>query len=247
LKPIKYGPVTYSYLFSDGYTGNSSYWPSYAIHDTLYSILAGEIGVDAVGNAMNTAQLEGTKLVEEIPFPLADKIRQPRQNLRQLIEELHINVTLSLLSVNNLPYFEPALASDVIQTGYAATFRYNRRALLLTYGIAIALGLLAVLIGLKSLFDNGVSMKSGFLSILATTRNPTLDELAHGACLGADPMPEGLQNVKVRFGEVVGNDGVPFSRRPTKQTASQVQPAGGHTAFGLEEEIGDIQYKTPYS
>jgi hypothetical protein len=126
LQPIKYGPVIYPFLFTDGYAGNVSHWPSYAIHDTLYSVLAGEIGFDAVLNPMNTAQLEGTKLVEDVPFPLAEKIRQPRQNLRRLVEELHINVTLSLLSVSNLPYLQPELASDVIRMGYTGTFRYNR-------------------------------------------------------------------------------------------------------------------------
>jgi hypothetical protein len=59
-------------------------------------------------------------------------------------------------------------------------YAYDKRALLATYGLAIGLTLLEIGIGLLSFMSNGVSMKRGFLSIMATTRNQDLDRIEKG-------------------------------------------------------------------
>jgi hypothetical protein len=91
-------------------------------------------------------------------------------------------------------------------------------------------------------------MNVGFLSILTTTRNKTLDDLALGACLGAQPMPERLgTKMRVKFGAaetggaVVQNRGLgDKTRSGTEETeTSRIQ----HTAFGVEgiDVVEDIQ------
>jgi hypothetical protein len=118
------------------------------------------------------------------------------------VEELHTNVTISLLAMDSLVYFTPVTAPDAEMTIYQNVFHYDKKALLLTYGLALLLGLLALVLGMKSLFQNGVSTDLGFLSILLTTRNKALDDLAWGACLGADPIPERLKSTSVKFGAI---------------------------------------------
>jgi hypothetical protein len=202
-----------------------------------------------MGRPSNMANLEGTKLVEQRPYPAEDLtgtlIRKPLQNLRTLFEELHRNTTLGLFSIRGLVYLEPQPSTIAKTFSYNNTFTYNQRALLLTYGIAAILGLLAVIIGLKTLFNNGVSMKAGFLTFMATTRNQTLDELAKGACLGGEPVPSSLRKVRVRFGDV--------TREDWSKVATGAYHGGGgeararHAAFGVEGEVADIRYRELYS
>ncbi|KAH0536665.1 hypothetical protein FGG08_006491 [Glutinoglossum americanum] len=162
-------------------------------------------------------------------------MRKPRENLRQLIEQLHINVTLSIFSINKLVHLQPQPDTIVTRTKLINIFSYNFRVLLLTYGCAMAAGLVAIAVGLNSYYANGVSMKGGFLAILATTRNRRLDELVGGACLGAEPVLEGVKEVSVKFGEIegVGSGGGRATER--------------HTAFGVEGQVRGIRYRSPWS
>ncbi len=219
-------------MFQPGYVGDRAQWASYAIHETLYSILAGGIGADPRGNPDSWTRLDGTQLVERTPFPVRHGIRKPRANLRELVDELHTNVTLGLFAVDGLIYLQPPAAaapnngsrgdgggggssrgggSSSAGGGWTRVsvsttrnvFAYDARALLLTYALAAAAGLAAVAVGVRALAANGVSMTAGFTALLATTRNAALDSLMAGRCLGAEPMPAHVKETELRFGEVI--------------------------------------------
>lgn len=239
LDPIKYGMVGSDYQFIEGNTDDPKNYASYAIHETLYSILFGVVGTTSRGAAFDSTGLDGTKLVEDVAFPAELGIRRPLPNLRELVEQLHFNTTISLLSVDNLMYKQAQDAKATITTS-TNVFSYNRSALLLTYGTALTAGLVAVFIGLKSLWDNGVSMGIGFLATLTTTRNRTLDELAAGACLGAEPMPDRLRATEVRFGEL-------SAQSMPKEEAEKLRGGDNrHASFGVSGEIAVLQYGVPY-
>jgi hypothetical protein len=81
---------------SPGYVGNNTAaYINFVLHQTLFSVLTGQIYYSASAVA-NSAELDGTNLVEAVPFPL-DGVRKPLQNLRELVEQLHINALLAFL------------------------------------------------------------------------------------------------------------------------------------------------------
>jgi hypothetical protein len=141
----------------------------------------------------------------------------------------------------------------------------------LVYGVALALALLALVIGALAFVRNGVGVNLGFLTVLATTRNPRLDVVARGACLGAEPMPEALRSTRVRYGEIAPeNNGLPRRQGDGPLTAEnpcsengeerskpwasgQEWRQGGrgrvtrHAGFGLEGEVEPVKKGEEYS
>jgi hypothetical protein len=232
---------------SPGYVGNNTAaYINFALHQTLFSVLTGQIYYSASA-VVNSAELDGTNLVEAVPFPL-DGVRKPLQNLRELIEQLHINATISLLAIDDLVYIQPDTAEDMVMTTYQNVFHYDKKALLLPYCLALLLGLLALLTGTEAIVKNGVGMNVGFLSILTTTRNKTLDDLALGACLGAQPMPKNLgTKTRVKFGATETGGAVVQNTELSDKTGSGTDETEvgriQHTAFGVEgiDVVEDIQ------
>lgn len=222
---------------------NATNWPSYAIHDTLLSIFRNSLELDFIpqfGWAWAPSEgldLAGTPFVEHYPWR-APIDWLPGPNFRQQLEELSANITLSLLSMDNLNYLYPQDNTAVEVTTLRPAYSYDRRTLLITYGAGMAAGLFAIVVGIKSFLDNGVSMKIGFLSIMTTTRNPTLDEVARGVCLGAEGTMDSLVDIKVRFGEVQTQQVMNGKTTPREQF---------HAAFGLQNgEIGDLRTDREY-
>lgn len=112
-------------------------------------------------------------------------------------------------------------------------YTYDSKALIITYASAIGITILMTLLGLHALHSNGVVSDDHFSTILLTTRNPKLDEVTKGACVGGTPLPEILRETKLHFGEV----------------GSTVSGSVGHTAFGVvgKEEIRPIVRGGRYS
>lgn len=86
-------------------------------------------------------------------------------------------------------------------------YAYDSRNLLLTYGMAILITLLFVVLGARAFDMNGISSSTSFSSILLTTRNQTLDDLATGYALGSQPLNKAIGATKLRFG-IIGGKGV---------------------------------------
>jgi len=90
----------------------------------------------------------------------------------------------------------------VDQTVVYNKFTYSWHNLALAYSIAIAASLFGVLVGLRALYINGVSHDTTFFTTMAATRNPELDDLLKGQCLGASPIPKELAHQKLQYGVV---------------------------------------------
>ena len=95
---------------------------------------------------------------------------------------------------------------------------------------------MAISFGVRALQHHGVTHGLSFSVIVATTRNPTLDELFRDHQLGSLPLPEDLIKTKLTFGMLV-----PSRKLETSRSEQS------HIAFGLQEEIirfGDC-YRLP--
>jgi hypothetical protein len=176
--------------------------------------------------------LAGTIFVEPTPWrtPL-DWL--PKANLKQLLEELTINITLSMLAFDKLSYVQKMNHTAVEITSTTLVFDYDQKTLLATYGVAIVFALFALGIGAWSFLDNKVSMKIGFLSTLATTRNPQLDDLAKGSCLGAEGTMGELMKLKVKFGD-------------TSMCHDLASAGMRHASFGPAETVGPLHPRDHY-
>jgi hypothetical protein len=156
------------------------------------------------------------------------KTSHPVANLMANVQGLFEEMLVSLLS-------EPALViadtADVActKTRTLNVFRYYKRGLWLGYTSVIALTFIFILIGAYSIFQNGVASDVLFSRIMVTTRNPTLDHLSVGACLGGDPFPKELTETKLRFGVLLEDN-------PREGPLGAVE----HCCFGTVGETKEI-------
>jgi hypothetical protein len=125
------------------------------------------------------------------------------QSLGSAIEELFQNMTLSLFS-------DPRFLRDsedlinVTRSYTRNTYSYSQRNLLLSYGIALFLTLLASISGCMAIFHNGASYTHKFSTILRTTTG--LGELVEkNDRAGADPLPKYLSRARVDLGRSDGD------------------------------------------
>ena len=131
-------------------------------------------------------------------------------------------------------------------------YSYEPRNLWISYGIAILLTLLCVIVGLFALHYNGVAHSNAFSAIIATTRNQELDEVSRGHSLGAYPL--GDLTMKMRFG-VLDVEG----RRERKCTdgdssddaeifeIEKVKDRERRVGFGRAERVGKLRRGGAYT
>jgi hypothetical protein len=217
--------------------------PAWAIQETLFSIFRNEIyrGMYPrmwMAESGGDLGLTATRFIET--YPAWDRaIRTlPDRSFRALLVELTTNITLSMLAEPTLVYLQNnTVSAQVVSKG--PVWMYDKRPLLGAYGTALLCGFLGLVIGIKAILANGVSMTVGFLSIVATTRNPSLDEATRGHCLGVEAEMDDIKDIKVKFGELrqMGDgDEVGMRRRA-------VQP---HAAFGFEGEVAKLRKDVTY-
>ncbi|RDW60438.1 uncharacterized protein DSM5745_10896 [Aspergillus mulundensis] len=137
------------------------------------------------------------------------------RTLARAIEDLSHNFTYSLLSLNAGNDRVPMTVSTPRNF-----YSYSRANLLIAYAVALGATVACVIVGFLALHENGVSQSTSFSSVLLTTRNPELDQLAVGHCLGADPVAKEIGNVRLRFGELQNED-----------------PRYKHAAFGTKGSV----------
>jgi hypothetical protein len=154
----------------------------------------------------------------------------PLPDLQDQIQPFYEDFLLSLFSDPTL-----IIAANVtvpcVKTRHANQFRYNATGLWPGYATALMLSLASVFAGLVSMHHNGVDSDLWFSRIMASTRNPTLDRLCVGACLGGELLSKEMRETRLRFGEVEGE---------AEEEGGAWGGGVAHCAFGTVEETVPI-------
>jgi hypothetical protein len=141
-----------------------------------------------------------------------------------------------------------SIASDDLMQAYQTTnvpcltqrtkllWDYRPLWLVLSYSLAVAGMLVAVVMGVLAYKWNGYGTDLSFSSILVTTRNKALDEVAEGSCLGNTPLPKHITGERLRFGEL-----------RNARTTNDVPGGPKHTGFGFAWQAGPITKGEKYS
>jgi hypothetical protein len=212
--------------------GGFDAWPSRALVQGLYDVLLGWIAYTSIIPTIliTNTTITGTRLASTvIPANRSDNLDWRwrvifEADLASAIEGLSHNLTLSLLSISNMTALVEA-ESTTTRLVYA----YTRMALVLSYSIAVAATLFCLVIGLVALWRNGIASDVSFSRVLVTTRNPTLDNISRGSCLGGDPYPRHLRKTKLKFGEL-------WSSRD-----DDARVLVAHAGFGTEREVVQLK------
>jgi hypothetical protein len=106
--------------------------------------------------------------------------------------------------------------------------QYRKQNLWISYGLAIFAAAFGVLVGLRAVYQNGISHDNNFSTIIAATRNDTLDGLTRGSSLGGETVTADLLRTKLMFGVLNRNTDTP--------RMSNIARA----AFGIPREISPL-------
>lgn len=216
-------PIPHNYPFTDNTINYTANW---AVMDVLGDILGGDATVTPSGPSGSYSQLSTTDTsVGSTPLTLRANNNELRTvpNLGAAIEKMAHSMIASLLAERSLIY-SAAMNSTCHSTRFHNVYRYNARTLVIVYCTAIAIALLMAALGGVSLVQNGVAHDTSFSTMVATTRNPRLDYLFTGACLGRIPLRKELGKTKMMFGEQV-------------KGAMYEEGRVEHAAFGLKGEV----------
>lgn len=159
------------------------------------------------------------------------------QTLLRAIEDLANNITISYLSTPELTN-DNTISRNIVTSNTYNVYQYHPLYLLISYGVALFLSLIAAIVGFYSLQSNGISHSASFSAIIATTRNPELDSLTKASSLGADPPNTDIKKTKLRFGPLLSRIG---ESRDKGKLDTEVTEEIPHVAFGLEDSVGQLK------
>lgn len=196
----------------------------HAMGALLRNFLRGSIMHDGT-YPLTRSDVSETRLIDQrTSYPVPDLMEQ--------IQGVYEDMLVTLMSE---PHLVVAANTSVpcLKSRSVNVFRYHLYSLWIGYSISIFIAAAFLVVGGYSMWENGVASDTMFSRIMVTTRNPTLDHLSNGACLGNDPFPVELRRTKLRFGVLLEDD-------------SEYAGAGGveerleHCAFGTEGETKPI-------
>ncbi|KAI9675957.1 MAG: hypothetical protein M1829_003195 [Trizodia sp. TS-e1964] len=162
----------------------------------------------------------------------------PVSNLMNQTETVYEEMLLTLLSDPHLILADNA-SVPCTRTRFANIYDYRQESLWIGYAIVVFVTALCGGVGMAAIRSNGISSDTSFSRIMVTTRNATLDQLSVGACLGGDPFPKALTQVRLRFGVLREDDGEEAEESGSARGVlygARVQ----HCAFGTEAETRDV-------
>lgn len=208
------------------------YIPNHAVFFVLFDVLSGNL-------TENTFRASDVALT-----PLFSDIYDIPSDLGSGIELMSQKMVVSLLSIDSPGTTEtqPLLVYSALEpnlcttTNSVAVYTYKIKRLLIVYISTATISLLMSILGFVALGWNGVASNTSVSAILRTTRNPTLDRLMEGGCLGGNPMPKELERLRLKFGEV--------------KTGGEKEADGehiGHVTLGIEGEVSPIRRGGRYS
>jgi hypothetical protein len=158
----------------------------------------------------------------------------PVQALMNQTQSFYEDMIITLLSEPHLIVADTT-SMTCIKSRSVNVYHYYSTGLWVGYAIVVAVAFSFLLVGGLSMLKNGVSSDTYFSRIMVTTRNPTLDRLSVGACLGGDPFPVELRRTKLRFGVLHEDEGSDAYVR-NEGLFGKVE----HCAFGTEGETKEI-------
>lgn len=210
----------------------------YLPNQSVFHILSKSL----VGNLSTHSPFTGSNIALT---PLLEELNMSSTELGPGIEKMAQKMVVSLLSIDTRgsdvfhPLFQFAAleASQCTTTKSGAVYNYEMQRLVGVYGASATMALMMAVVGFVALMRNGVCSSMTVSALLRTTRNPTLDRLLVGTCLGAVPPPMELGELRLKFGEVRTGDG--FTK--------EVGVGGiGHVALGVEGEVFPIRNGARY-
>jgi hypothetical protein len=187
----------------------------------LRSFLRGDIEKTSDTFIITRSDISETRLMD-------GRTSYPQPDLMAAVQSLFEDMLLTLLSEPTLVAAE-AISVPCMKSRTIIVYVYLPRSLWIGYAIAVATTLFSIIVGSLAIWQNGVASDTLFSRILVTTRNPTLDHLSVGACLGGDPFPKELRETKLRFGVLIEEE-------PREGPLGRVE----HCCFGTRGETGDI-------
>lgn len=131
----------------------------------------------------------GTVFSDITKTSLVKKNSEPVLVILERIEVLYQGIVLTFLAQQDMIVNSEETVL-VQRSRYRIAFVYDSLRLWICYAPVILLTRTILLMGSWTIWQDGTTFSTGFSGILATTRNPTLDELSRGAYLGNDPFPE---------------------------------------------------------
>ncbi|KAH7397453.1 hypothetical protein BKA66DRAFT_454381 [Pyrenochaeta sp. MPI-SDFR-AT-0127] len=203
----------------------------HAVAEVFREILQGEIRltspIPGPTYAMVDSEITKTSLVQRNSEPYPDFMKRLEEQFRNIALTLITHDFLLVTSEESVP---------VHRTQYRVVFIYDPVRLWLCYGPVIFLTLVVLLIGAWTIWKDGTTFSTGFSRILSTTRNPTLDKISEGACLGNDPFPKDLMRKKLQFGSVQED-----VKLQDMRNGGGGYESVGHCAFGDPTEVVPIR------
>ena len=187
----------------------------------LRSFLRGDIEKTSNTFIITRSDISETRLMD-------GRTSYPQPDLMSAVQTLFEDMLLTLLSEPTLVAAETQ-AVECLKSRTTIVFVYLPQSLWIGYAFAVAITLASILIGSWAIHQNGVASDTLFSRILVTTRNPTLDHLSVGACLGGDPFPKELRKTKLRFGVLLEDE-------PREGPLGRVE----HCCFGTRGETSNI-------
>ncbi|KAJ6261972.1 hypothetical protein Dda_2773 [Drechslerella dactyloides] len=163
-----------------------------------------------------------------------DRNEEIKDQIRPLAEQLSLNYTMSLLAYPGLG-IRQMQTTDCTVTTFSNVWRYEQRYLIIAYVAGLVAALMSLICGAIALGRNGLVSEISFSQVVATTRNPELDKLLEGNCLGkSDLQPRSLYGVKLRLGELRDPDG--------KLSGS----GAAHAGFGTPQNVSEVRRQGYY-
>ncbi|KAJ9644733.1 hypothetical protein H2199_003696 [Coniosporium tulheliwenetii] len=163
----------------------------HALGRLLRNFLAGTITDEGVYPLTRSA-VSDTRLIDQRnSYPVPDLMAQ--------IQSVYEDMILTLLSEPHLVIADNVTVPCTKERA-VNVYKYHPEGLWVGYAAVVFVAFVFLVVGGVSMYSNGVASDTLFSRIMVTTRNPTIDHLSVGACLGSDPFPEELRRTKLRFG-----------------------------------------------
>ncbi|OCL13600.1 hypothetical protein AOQ84DRAFT_263660, partial [Glonium stellatum] len=169
----------------------------HAMGSLVRNFLRGTINHDSK-YPVTKSDISETRLIDSrTSYPVEDLMARLQSFYEDMIVTLLSEPHLIIASFDSVPC-EKSRTVNV--------FVYHAEGLWIGYAIVVAVTFVFLIVGAWSIHQNGVASDTQFSRIMVTTRNPTIDRLSVGACLGGDPFPPELIKTKLKFGVLLEDE-----------------------------------------